>query len=405
MDESQIRKLVQSRISRKLAIEATASWYTPAGTRRSAPLYEAEVKNEYLNKRRTIKDKSTDEIETKARQLVETWAEQEIRKRIADGKLDAKEQAQAEAQRLDKEAQETLADAEGLLTATLAIDDRIDWEAERDTREFRRFSFPKPPQQPPPQRLRLPPEPGLAWLLRGRFRKWEAACEKKVRLHQQAEAKAKQDWQETVQQYEEAKEETRRRHESDKAQFLAEQERSNKALVEFRRALEAGEVSAIVEYCSRVLERSQYPDWVVMSNKVEFDEESRYVVVELELPPLDTIPTAAGYKFVSAGNRVEPIPLKKKAVAALYESILDQLVLRTVHEVIEGCYIDTVAGVLLNGWVTSVNKATGNDLRKRRRSVVVDRATFEAIDLSRIDPASCIRHLSEGVGQIEEADE
>ncbi len=142
-----------------------------------------------------------------------------------------------------------------------------------------------------------------------------------------------------------------------------------------------------------------------MSNKVEFDEESRYVVVELELPPLDTIPTVAGYKFVSGGNRVEPISLKKKEIAALYESILDQLVLRTVHEVIEGCYINTVAGMLLNGWVTSVNKATGNDSRKRLRSVVVDRATFEAIDLSRIDPASCIRHLSEGVGQIQEADE
>ena len=90
VDESKIRKLVQSRISRKLVIEATASWYTPAGKKRSAPIYEAEVKNEYLNKGRTIKGKSTDEIETKARKLVETWAEQEIRKRIADGKLDAK---------------------------------------------------------------------------------------------------------------------------------------------------------------------------------------------------------------------------------------------------------------------------------------------------------------------------
>ena len=141
-----------------------------------------------------------------------------------------------------------------------------------------------------------------------------------------------------------------------------------------------------------------------MSNTVGFDEESRFVVVELELPPLDTTPTTAGYKFVSRGNSVEPISLRKKEAAALYESILDQLVLRTVHEVIEGCYIDTVKGVLLNGWVTSVNQATGNDSRKRLRSVVADRATFEALDLNRIDPASCIRHLSEGVGQIQEAD-
>ena len=402
MDESEIRELVESR---KLVIEATASWHTPAGNVRSAPLYEAEVDNEYLKKHRVVKAKSTDELETKVQQLVKTWAEQEIRKRIVDGKRDAKERAQAEAERLDKEAKKTLADAKSLLIATLAIDDRIDWEAERDTREFKRFSFSKPPQRPAPTDPVVPPKPGLAWLLRGRFRKWEATCEETVRLHQKAETKAQQDWQEAVRQHEQAREEARNHHKSDKAQFLAEQERSTKALVEFRRALEAGEVSAVVEYCSRVLERSQYPDWVVMSNKVEFDEESRFVVVELELPPPDTAPTAAGYKFVTRGNNVEPISLKTKEAAALYESILDQLVLRTVHEIIEGCYIDTVAGVLLNGWVTNVNKATGNDSRKRLRSVVTDRATFEALDLDRIDPASCIRHLSEGVGQIQEANE
>ena len=402
MDESEIRELV---ISRKHVIEATASWHTPAGNQRSAPIYEAEIENEYLNKQRTVKAKSTDELLIKAKQLLATWAEREILKRVVDSKRDAKEHAQAEAQRLDKEAKEALADAAGLLAATLAIDDRIDWEAERDTQDFKRFTFSKPPQRPEPTRKPLPRlKPGLAWLLRDRFRRWEAACEEEARLHQEAETKAQEEWQEAVRQHEQARKEAREQHKSDKAQFLAEQERANEALVEFQRAFEAEEVPAIVEYCSRVLERSQYPDWLVMSNKVEFDGESRFIVVELELPPPDTTPSTAGCKFVSRGNQAVPISLRKKEVEALYESILDQLVLRTIHEIIEGCHIDKVAGVLLNGWVTTVSKATGNDSRKRRRSVVANRAAFEALDLARIDPASCIRHLSEGVGQIQEAD-
>ena len=79
VDESEIRELVKSE---KFGIEATVNWYTPAGNRRSAPIYEAEVENEYLNKRRTVKAKSTDEFETKLRQIVETWAEQEIRNEL-----------------------------------------------------------------------------------------------------------------------------------------------------------------------------------------------------------------------------------------------------------------------------------------------------------------------------------
>ncbi len=141
-----------------------------------------------------------------------------------------------------------------------------------------------------------------------------------------------------------------------------------------------------------------------MSNKVEFDEDSGFVVVDLELPAVETTPTTAGYKFVSRDNSAEPIPLKKKEADALYESILDQLVLRTIHEIIEACYIDTVKGVLLNGWVTSVDSATGNDSRQRLRSVLANRVTFEAFDLNRIDPAACIQRLSEGVGQVEQAD-
>ena len=122
--------------SSKLVIEVTESWETPAGNERHTPIYEVEVEKRYLNKRRTVKARDEDEAETKARQLVGTWATQEIRKRIVGGKRDAKERAQAEAQRLDQEAKEALADAEGLLAATLEIDDRIDWEAERDTQQF-----------------------------------------------------------------------------------------------------------------------------------------------------------------------------------------------------------------------------------------------------------------------------
>ena len=163
---------------------------------------EAAVENEYLNKRRTIKANTTDELESKVREVVNAWAEQEIRKRTVDGKRDVKEQRQAEAQRLDTEAKQIIAEAKELLAATLAVDDRLDWDAERDTREFKAFSFPDPPpQQPISRELVLPLKPGLGWLLRDRLQRWEAECEKEASLHRDAEAKTQEDWQEAVRQY------------------------------------------------------------------------------------------------------------------------------------------------------------------------------------------------------------
>ena len=165
MDESKVHEQVESR---KLVVEATANWHTPAGNRRSAPIYEAEDENEYLNKRRTIKANTTDELESKAREVVNAWAEQEIRKRIVDGKRDVKEQGQAEAQRLDTEAKQIIAEAKELLATTLAVDDRLDWDAERDTREFKAFSFPDPPPQRPISRELVLPLKPRSWVVTAR---------------------------------------------------------------------------------------------------------------------------------------------------------------------------------------------------------------------------------------------
>jgi restriction system protein len=199
------------------------------------------------------------------------------------------------------------------------------------------------------------------------------------------------------------REEARRQHAASKTKFVAEQEKFNSALVEFRARFEASEPAAIVEYCSQVLERSQYPDCIALANSVSFDAEAGFVTVDLDMPPPEGVPSTTGYKFVARGNRVEPLSLKKKDAAALYQSVIDQIVLRTIHEILEGCYIPAVTGVLLNGWVTSLDTATGNDKRERVYSVVAQRSAFESLHLSRIDPAACIQKLSEGVGQIDGA--
>ena len=257
-----------------------------------------------------------------------------------------------------------------------------------------------PPPQPRPAELVLPPMPGLTWLLRGRKRRWEAACEEAQRAHAQEEENKQARWRESVATHNESKTLAERKHEEKRKKFIAEQEKFNLALNEFRQRFEAGHVEAIKEYCSRVLERSQYPEPLTIGHEVEFDAESKYVVVNLELPSQDRVPSVGGYKFVSKGNRSDPIPLKTKEAVALHNSILDQIIVRTMHEVFEGCYIDSVAGAIVNGWVTSLNKATGQDERKQVRCIASDRATFEAFDLSRVEPAACVAKLSENVGQM-----
>ena len=64
MDEQEIRRMVKSR---PVIVDAVASWQTPAGNPRKSPIYEGEVTNSYLGKRKTIKAKSVEEFEERVR--------------------------------------------------------------------------------------------------------------------------------------------------------------------------------------------------------------------------------------------------------------------------------------------------------------------------------------------------
>ncbi len=391
MTEADIQEEV---FSKHTVVDTTVSWVTPAGRPRTAPIYEAIAVNEYLGKRRIIKDRCLDELQKKVTACMTTWANTEVKKRLVEGKKDAKQKGKAEAERLDAEAREQLFSLRGILKDTLSVDDKIDWGTARDTRKFHRFSFTSPPKLPlinPPFPF---PKPGLTWLLRGRYKRWLTQCENAVRENQKF-------WEADVQKYEVAKEAARSKHSSEKQSYLKEQERFNNALLEFRKRFEAGEALAIEEYCFRVFEQSQYPDCLPIVHSTNYDEESKIVIVELEVPSSAVIPQNGGYKFVSSTNEAKPVPLKKRESSELYGSILDQLVVRTAHEVFESCYISSVTGVIVSAFVADIDKATGLDKRKRVRSISADRKTFEAFDLARIEPSACVAKLSEGVGHIE----
>ncbi|MEM1026412.1 MAG: hypothetical protein AAF627_22070 [Myxococcota bacterium] len=90
--------------------------------------------------------------------------------------------------------------------------------------------------------------------------------------------------------------------------------------------------------------------------------------------------------------------LKAKERERLHAEVLDQVVVRTMHEVFESCYTSGVQRVIVNGWVTSLNKATGQDERSQVRCLASDRGAFESINLSRVEPAACVKMLSENVG-------
>jgi restriction system protein len=96
---------------------------------------------------------------------------------------------------------------------------------------------------------------------------------------------------------------------------------------------------------------------------------------------------------VKTKDEITEKPRKTTDVKDLYQDIVSAMALRSIHEVLEadqGSHLDTIC---FNGFVQTIDPATGKDIRPHLISIRTTREKFEEIDLSRVDKQVCLRNL------------
>lgn len=391
VDEHSIKREVFGRVE---TVNMAEEWLTPAGNARSAPVYSATIYNTFLRKERTIRTSDPAALERKARAQLQTWAEQEARCKIRDATREAQETARDNAEQADEDAQAESAAIQGILAATLNVDDRIDWEQLVDKTRFGEFSYAPAKPQPPlkwPAPI-LPPKPLWSWLFPCLTTNWRSSCDAIIERHTEEAKFEESAYRRAVLDWTRSREVAQHAFETDKAASIEKQRRHNEAVVAFRERFEAAEASAVEEYIRNVFERSSYPDGFPVMHQVAFDSAAQTVVVDLTLPAHESVSDVVGYKLTK-GQAPTPLRMKGKDHEAFYEEAIRQTVLRTVHEVLECDYVGCIQRFVVNGWVNRVDPATGHDIRPCIISVSTSRSEFQAINLARVNCSDTLRRL------------
>jgi restriction system protein len=76
-----------------------------------------------------------------------------------------------------------------------------------------------------------------------------------------------------------------------------------------------------------------------------------------------------------------------------YDEVLYQIALRTLHELYNTDETGVLKSVVFNGWVQSIDKATGIETHGCILSVQAEREEFLQINLSQVEPKACFRKL------------
>ncbi|SDR70941.1 restriction system protein [Opitutus sp. GAS368] len=366
-------------------------------------LYNIEIKHDGLGKHRVITGSNREIVQSKARAQMAEW---DAKYSMVRSKVDARRGVEDKVEQAVKEtekARQAIDELQTLLSAVLDIKHAIDWESLKERPAFLNEPPKRPellgfPREPKPSDVLFEAKLGLLDMV------FSTRAEKK-----NAEAKAKYEmarvtWGKAVERLRQANKESMQTYENEVAAYNAEKQAfeetiasKNAGVDEQRKRYLNKEISAIHDYCDLVLSRSQYPDSFPKEWAIEYQAESKTIIIDYKLPNIDQLPRIKEVKYIKARDEFKETQIGQAECNALYDDVLYQLCLRSVFELFRSDVIGAVDAAGFNGMVTAIDRSTGQTVTACIISLHVTRAEFEKLNWWQIDPKTCFRSLK-GVG-------
>lgn len=182
-------------------------------------------------------------------------------------------------------------------------------------------------------------------------------------------------------------------HKAQEDEFKAEQTASHAEVDRLASDVASGDEEAVIEHASLVLERSDYDGLFEKSYLLQYDRPRKLIKLAYDLPSIDVLPSTKTVKFIKISGELKETFISDRERKANFEAVAYQVCLRTVHELFEADEAGNIDAILFNGFVDFIDPATGLQKRSCLLSLLVDRSTFCAIDLSRVEPKTCFKSL------------
>lgn len=287
----------------------------------------------------------------------------------------------------------------GIIPETLKIDDTINFETLKPKYEPPTFNLPNELKNAPskPEEATyitaVGKQPFLGMIFSAIKQNW-------LQKIQNAKLQYQQDlitWQSDTDLHNQKIKKAKDEFEIIKEKYNSEYNLKCQDIEEFKKDYLAFDVDAVVSYVSMVLERSNYSiDWE-REFEIAYSAESKELLVEFKLPNFEIVPVIGEFKYVKTKDVIEEKQRKKGDLELCYKTLISNIAIRTIHEIVESDQANTVLMIGFNGYITNINPSNGKTVSPTIISVLVSKSEFEKIILDKIDPIQCIKGLSASV--------
>ena len=178
------------------------------------------------------------------------------------------------------------------------------------------------------------------------------------------------------------------------AAFAAAAAEHNAGIDQFQRDCRAGDPEAVAEFCTLVMDSSLYPEGFPHHTRAVYRPDPKEAVIEWELPPQSVIPLDRDYRYVATRDAIDALPRAEKEIKERYRTVIAQVALRTIHEILVSTPGSVIELVTFYGYVSTKDPATGQPIRPLLLQVSATREVFSIFALSELDPVACLRRLN-----------
>jgi restriction system protein len=375
-------------------------------------VWEATIRHDGLHKCRVIRGSSKDIVDEKASAQLKLWDEMWLRKCEKDKKrADAQQRWNKKNQAVEKtkEAEGIIESVRGILKESIKDANKFSWEDLLDKSEFSKNAPPRPllyeaPREPQAEQFYFFPKKGFFDYFSKK--KWKRKLDEAAKAAEMLFKTAHVKWREEVRLVAEKNKKMERQYDGDwqrwenaKRDYLKERDAKNKKIIERKEMYSKKQKDAITDYCEMVLSKHQsmYPETFPQEFEIDYNEESQLLLVDYFLPSRENIQTLKEVKYSTAKDEFLEVYLSEKASNELYDTLLYQLTLLTIHQLYKADEINAISSLVFNGYVRFIDKGTGKESTACILSIQAFKKDFQEINLENIEPKECFKKLK-GIG-------
>lgn len=160
-----------------------------------------------------------------------------------------------------------------------------------------------------------------------------------------------------------------------------------------RRKVLNGEQRAVERCATRLLNQSIYPQDINREYSCSYVAGTKTMSIGCALPEPSTIPLAQGFRFSTRTNSIVEEHRTKHNREQLYRRLLCSIALRTAFELLSKFDSQTVSEVSIDGYVDTVDEATGKWGKAHLVGLSVSSDALDRVSLVGVDPIQCLLSL------------